>query len=96
LAAGVEGTVFDKGLANNRVGIKASSNSLIWPFTMAFFDSIPPMESSIEYVVAQSNQDIWDNFMFLRLISEQDFPFLFVTSLFSIIKFLDWLPKKAI
>jgi hypothetical protein len=53
LAAGVASMVFSKGMENDGVGNKASSNSLIQMFSMAFSTSIPPMESSRESAVAQ-------------------------------------------
>jgi hypothetical protein len=42
----VAGMGFSKGMENNGVGIKASSNSLIRSFSMTFSASTPPIESS--------------------------------------------------
>jgi hypothetical protein len=53
LAVEVAGTVFVKGLTNNGVGIKSSSNYLIHSFSLAFSTSIPPMESLRASAVAR-------------------------------------------
>jgi hypothetical protein len=45
LVAGVKGMAIAKGLTSNGIGIKASSNSLIQSFSLAFSTSMPPMES---------------------------------------------------
>jgi hypothetical protein len=53
LATEVAHTVFAKELANTGVAMKASSNFLIQPFSLAFSASIPPMESSRASPVTQ-------------------------------------------
>ena len=45
LGAGVPGMAIAKGSTSNGIGMKASSNSLIWSFSLAFSVSMPPMES---------------------------------------------------
>jgi len=91
LAVVVSGMFLAKGLANSRVAMKSSSNSLTQSFSLAFSASIPPMEWSRASLVTWWNREIWDSHIFLKFISMLDFPFLFVTSLFSMTIFLDWL-----
>jgi hypothetical protein len=45
LGVGVPGMAIPKGSTSNGIGMKASSNSLIQSFSLAFSVSMPPMES---------------------------------------------------
>jgi hypothetical protein len=43
--ASMESMAIAKGLESNGIGIKSSSNSLIWSFSLAFSASMTPMKS---------------------------------------------------
>jgi len=90
------GPTIAKWMEQSGRGIKVSSSSLILSFNFVFSPLRPPMESSNASSIALWILEIREGRISLRSTSEWYFPFLFFTSLFSIINFLDYLSKTTL